>query len=45
MARLVLPDGPEGRAFLVYANYDAILRWNRSNYFAIAVGQLSDAMR
>ena len=44
-ARLVLPDGPEGRAFLVYANYDAILRWNRSNYFAIAVGQLSDAMR
>jgi len=30
---------------LVYANYEAILRWNRSNYFAIAVGTLADSMR
>jgi membrane-bound lytic murein transglycosylase B len=44
-ARLVLPDGVEGPAYLVYANYEAILRWNRSNYFAIAVGTLSDSMR
>ena len=44
-ARLVLPDGAEGRAYLVYANYEAILRWNRSNYFAIAVGTLADSMR
>jgi membrane-bound lytic murein transglycosylase B len=44
-ARLVLPDGADGPAYLVYANYEAILRWNRSNYFAIAVGTLADSMR
>ena len=43
-SRLVMPDGDEGPAFLVYANFDATLRWNRSNYFALAVGALSDAM-
>jgi membrane-bound lytic murein transglycosylase B len=44
-ARLVLPDGLGGRAFLVYSNFDSILRWNRSNYYAIAVGSLSDTLR
>jgi membrane-bound lytic murein transglycosylase B len=44
-ARLVLPDGADGPAYLVYANYEAILRWNRSNYFAIAVGTLADSIR
>ncbi|MDC1115665.1 lytic murein transglycosylase [Alphaproteobacteria bacterium] len=44
-ARLVMPDGADGPAYLVYANYEAILRWNRSNYFAIAVGTLADSMR
>lgn len=43
-SRLVLPDGEEALAFLVYGNFDATLRWNRSNYFALAVGALSDAM-
>ena len=43
-SRLVLPDGVEGKAFIVYANFDATLRWNRSNYFALAVGALSDGM-
>jgi len=41
-ASLVLPDGPGGRAFLVYDNYRTIMRWNRSTYFATAVGLLSD---
>jgi membrane-bound lytic murein transglycosylase B len=44
-ARLVLPGKANGPAYLVYENYEAILRWNRSNYFAIAVGTLSDSMR
>jgi membrane-bound lytic murein transglycosylase B len=44
-ARLVLPDGIGGRAFLVYSNFESILRWNRSNYYAIAVGSLSDTLR
>ena len=43
-ARLILPDGADGPAYLAYANYEAILRWNRSNYFAIAVGTLADSM-
>ncbi len=39
---LVLPDGPGGRAFLVYDNFRALMRWNRSTYFAASVGLLSD---
>lgn len=41
-ASLILPDGPKGRAFLVYDNYRTIMDWNRSTYFATAVGLLSD---
>ena len=29
-------------AYLTYHNYDVILRWNRSDYFATAVGIVSD---
>ena len=32
-------------AFIAYHNYQVILRWNRSDYFAIAVGTLSDHLR
>jgi len=39
---LVLPDGVGGPAWLVGDNYHAILRWNRSTYFAMAVGSLSE---
>jgi len=41
-ASLVMPDGPNGRAFLVYDNYRIIMKWNRSTYFATSVGLLSD---
>ena len=44
-ARLVLPSGPQGPAFLVYSNFDSILAWNRSNYYALAIGHLSDTLR
>ena len=44
-SRLVVPDRGQGRAFLAYENYDNILKWNRSNYFAIAVGGLTDQIR
>ena len=43
-AALLIPKRGEGRAFLVYQNFNKILNWNRSNYFAIAVGELSDAI-
>ena len=41
-SRLVVPAKSDGRAFLAYQNYDNILKWNRSNYFAIAVGTIAD---
>ena len=45
LARLVIPAGPMGPAFLVYSNFDSILDWNRSNYYALAIGHLSDKLR
>jgi len=41
---VILPGGDDGPAFIVYDNYRAILTWNRSNYFAVSVGQLADAV-
>ncbi len=41
-ARLVAPDGLEGRMFLVYPNYKNILYYNCSSYYAISIGLLSD---
>lgn len=41
-ASLLLPDGRQGPAYLVYGNFRALLRWNRSTAFAVAVGELSD---
>ncbi len=43
-ASLVQPDGPGGRAFLVYDNYRVIMKWNRSTYFATTVGLLADRL-
>lgn len=45
-AYIVAPQrGALAPAFVAYSNYDAILKWNRSNYFAIAVGTLADRLR
>jgi membrane-bound lytic murein transglycosylase B len=41
-AALVVPAGHTGPAFLIYHNFDVILRWNNSEYYGIAVGQLAD---
>ncbi|MBV9861704.1 MAG: lytic murein transglycosylase [Alphaproteobacteria bacterium] len=43
-ASLVLPDGPAGPALLVYDNFRTIMKWNKSTYFAAAVGYLADSM-
>jgi membrane-bound lytic murein transglycosylase B len=43
-ASLLLPAGPGGPAFLVYENFRTLLKWNRSTYFALAVGQLADGL-
>lgn len=39
---ILLPGGADGSAYVVYDNFRAILRWNRSNLFATAVGSLAD---
>jgi len=43
-ASIVQPDGQGGRMFLTYPNYRVILKWNRSNFFAVAVGTLADGV-
>jgi membrane-bound lytic murein transglycosylase B len=40
---VILPDGKAGPAYLVYDNFRSLLRWNRSNSFAVAVGTLADS--
>ena len=43
-AAVVLPQGAGGPAFLVYDNYRAILKYNRSTLYAIAIGHLADRL-
>ncbi len=40
--RIVRPAGAGGPTFLTTANFQAVLRWNQSDFFALAVGLLSD---
>ena len=42
VASLIEPDRKSRRTFLVYPNYQVILKWNRSDFFALAVGTLAD---
>ena len=39
---IVLPGDGSAPAFLVYQNYRALMRWNRSHLFAISVAHLAD---
>ncbi len=41
-AAVLVPAGHEGPAFLVYDNFSVIMRWNRSESYAISVGHLAD---
>ena len=34
-----------GQAYMVYSNYNVTLKWNRSTFFAIAVGMLADRIK
>ncbi len=44
-ARLLLPDDPSERTYLIYNNYDVLLRWNRSKHFATSVGYLAERIQ
>jgi membrane-bound lytic murein transglycosylase B len=41
-AALIIPAGHQGPAFLAYHNFKVIMGWNRSEFYAIAVGYLAD---
>jgi membrane-bound lytic murein transglycosylase B len=41
-AALLVPAGHRGPAFLGTHNFQVIMRWNRSEYYALSVGHLAD---
>ena len=43
-AALLVPAGFDGPAFLAYDNFKVIMRWNRSESYALSVGLLADAI-
>ncbi|HEX2764862.1 MAG TPA: lytic murein transglycosylase [Allosphingosinicella sp.] len=44
MASLIEPDGPGATAYLLTTNYRTILDYNCSNFYALSVGLLADAI-
>jgi len=44
-ASIIIPDDTSGRVYLAYNNYRVLMHWNRSYYFATAVGYLSERIR
>lgn len=44
LASLLEPDGPDATAYLLTGNYRVILDYNCSNFYALSVGLLSDAV-
>ncbi|APD84911.1 lytic transglycosylase [Alteromonas sp. Mex14] len=41
-AYVIVPAGHNGPAFIAYQNFRVIMRWNNSEFYAIAVGVLAD---
>lgn len=44
-ASLIMPDGEKGRVYLVYNNFHTLMKWNRSSYFGVSVGYLSERIK
>jgi membrane-bound lytic murein transglycosylase B len=44
-AELVLPAGYNGPAFLVYPNFNVIMKWNLSENYALSVGLLANRIQ
>ena len=43
-AAILLPQGWQGPAFMVFSNFDAILDWNRSVNYALSVAHLANQL-
>lgn len=44
-ARLFMPNGRDGPAFLILKNFSVFKRYNNANAYALAVGHLADRLR
>ena len=44
-ASVIIPAGANGPAFMIFRNFNAILRYNNAENYAIGVGHLSDRLR
>ena len=44
-AAVLVPSGHKGPAFLVYDNFNVILKWNLSEFYALSVGILADRIK
>jgi membrane-bound lytic murein transglycosylase B len=44
-AKIILPAGAAGPAFLITGNFDAIMRYNPATSYALAISYLSDGLR
>lgn len=44
-AALVLPQGFDGPAYLVFANFEVIMQWNRSLNYALSVSLMAQQLR
>lgn len=42
---IIVPEGKKGKAFLVLPNFNVIMKWNRSENYALAIGTLADYIR
>ncbi len=43
-AAIVLPQGWQGPAYMVFDNFDVVMRWNRSVNYALSVAQLAQQL-
>ena len=43
-AAIVLPQGSAGPAFMIFDNFDVVMRWNRSVNYALSVAQLANRL-
>ena len=44
-ASIIVPEGKKGQAYMVFDNFRKIMRWNRSENYALAVGILADYVK
>ena len=44
-ASIIVPEGQKGAAYLILDNFNIIMKWNRSENYALAIGLLADYVK